>query len=500
MQYNCPVHESWNIVHIGSLLPESHAIYVCGDNCLRGVVMTAAEMGLTPRFSAVMPTEAEIRDGRLEEVTIRGTADLIRKLPYRPRAVLLFLVCMHHMVGADENYIFRTLEREFPDICFLRCWMDPAMQKLGPSPDMKLRREMLSPLKAGKLPKASEGAAQENFVALVSDNLALPEDSTLAQLFRALGISFRQPQDCRSFSEYQSLGRAALFLTRSPAACFGLRKFTAEEKKDGMYLPVKLGYEDIREMLQNLLEKLLRCGLLSRQTTVSCDTAPDKQEVSSVQAEKIGLAGEYHSWLTDFCRREEAACEAIFASLPDFLYRTEISLDGVGLIQPLSAARLLLEHGLSVKRIYLDAVLPEEERDLEWLKEHAPEAEILSVSDVWAFNRARSVAARQEYKNVSHGITEASVGEPLRLALGPVAAFYEDTAYFVNQIENRGAWGYQAIRQLLRDMTEACAEEKSAEELVQRKGWGLPSLVEPLPGGSQGFAEESALIGVPRKG
>lgn len=494
MQYNCPVHESWNIVHIGSLLPESHAIYVCGDNCLRGVVMTAAEMGLTPRFSALMPTEAEIRDGRLEEVTIRGTANLIRKLPYRPRAVLLFLVCMHHMVGADENYIFCTLEREFPDICFLRCWMDPAMQKLGPSPDMKLRREMLSPLKAGKLPKASEGAAQENFVALVSDNLALPEDSTLAQIFRALGISFRQPQDCRSFSEYQSIGRAALFLTRSPAACFGLRKFTAEEKKDGMYLPVKLGYEDIREMLQNLLEKLRQCGLLSQQTKALSETVTEEQ-TEFASAAKVGFTEDIQAWLTDFCRREEAACEAAFAALPDFLYRTEISLDGVGILQPLSAARLLLEHGLPVKRIYLDAVLPEEERELQWLKEHAPETEILSISDVRAFNRARSVAVRH-----GCGAETASAGEPLRLALGPVAAFYEDTAYFVNQIENRGAWGYQAIRQLLRDMTEACSEEKSAEELVQRKGWGLPSLVEPLPGGSHGFAERSALIGVPRKG
>ena len=499
MQYNCPVHESWNIVHIGSLLPESHAIYVCGDNCLRGVVMTAAEMGLTSRFSAVMPTEAEIRDGRLEEVTIRGTADLIRKLPYRPRAVLLFLVCMHHMVGADENYIFRTLEREFPDICFLRCWMDPAMQKLGPSPDMKLRREMLSPLKAGKQPKETERAKHENFVVLVSDNLPLPEDSTLAQLLRALGIPFRQPQDCSSFSEYQFLGRAALFLTRSPAACFGLRKFTAEEKKEGMYLPVKLGYEDIREILGQLLEKLLRCGLLSQQTKAPAEAVTEEQ-TEFASAAKVGFTEDIQAWLADFCRREEDACEAAFAALPDFLYRTEISLDGVGLLQPLSAARLLLEHGLPVKRIYLDAVLPEEKRDLEWLKEHAPEVEILSVSDIRAFNRARSAATKQEHGNAADGAETAFAEENIRLALGPVAAFYEDTAYFVNQIENRGAWGYQAIWQLLRDMTEACTEEKSAEELVQRKGWGLPSLVEPLPGGSHGFAERSALIGTSRKG
>ena len=487
MQYNCPVHESWNIVHIGSLLPESHAIYVCGDNCLRGVVMTAAEMGLTSRFSAVMPTEAEILDGRLEEVTIQGTADLIRKLPYRPRAVLLFLVCMHHMVGADENYIFRTLEREFPDICFLRCWMDPAMQKLGPSPDMKLRRAMLSPLKAGRQPATSESPVQKPFVSLVSDNLPLSEDSTLARFLRELGISYRQPQDCAAFSDYQSLGKAALFLTRSPAACFGLRKFAAEEKRDWLYLPVKLGYEDIRGSLQQLLEKLLSCGLL--QERLPGDSAA-LQEATAEEMQSRPTEEAWCTWLSDFCQKEETACEIAFAALPDFLDQTEISLDGVGLVQPFSAARLLLAHGLPVKRIYLDAPLPEEEADLQWLKVHAPEVEILSVSDVRAFNRARAGAGlREARKNEAHetaerqeqGRVSCDADVPLRLALGPMAAFYEDTPYFVNQIENGGTWGYQAVRQLLRDMTAACAEEKSAEELVQRKGLGLPSLIESLP-------------------
>lgn len=486
MQYNCPVHESWNIVHIGSLLPESHAIYVCGDNCLRGVVMTAAEMGLTSRFSAVMPTEAELLDGRLEEVTIQGTTNLIRKLPYRPKAVLLFLVCMHHMVGADENYIFRTLEQEFPDICFLRCWMDPAMQKLGPSPDMKLRREMLSPLKAGKRPPERENQTEEAFVALVSDNLPMPTESTLALFLCELGIPYRQPQDCTSFLDYQSLGKASLFLTRSPAARFGLRKFTAEEHKEGLYLPVKLAYESIRENLQLLLEKLWTQGLLK--TPVRLLLAPQREEMPEGQttptiAEAASLE-EWYSWLSDFCQTEEDSCEAAFMSLPSSLYQTEISLDGVGLVQPLSAARLLLSHGLPVKRIYLDAPLPEEEADLQWLQSYAPELALLSVSDVQAFNRARAGAAQRQDESAcgTGDVAEQTLSrQPLRLALGPVAAFYEDTPYFVNQIENRGNWGYQAVRQLLQDMTEAMAKEKSAEELVQRKGWGLPSLVEPLP-------------------
>ena len=51
LEFNAPVHGTWNIVHIGMLVPECHQIYVCSDNCMRGVVLTAAEMDAADRFS-----------------------------------------------------------------------------------------------------------------------------------------------------------------------------------------------------------------------------------------------------------------------------------------------------------------------------------------------------------------------------------------------------------------------------------------------------------------
>ena len=44
LEFNSPAHGCWNIVHTGMLIPEAHQIYVCADNCMRGVVLTAAEM------------------------------------------------------------------------------------------------------------------------------------------------------------------------------------------------------------------------------------------------------------------------------------------------------------------------------------------------------------------------------------------------------------------------------------------------------------------------
>ena len=57
LEYNSPVHGNWNIVHTGMQLPESIQIYVCADNCMRGVVLTAAEMNAADRFSFVIVEE-----------------------------------------------------------------------------------------------------------------------------------------------------------------------------------------------------------------------------------------------------------------------------------------------------------------------------------------------------------------------------------------------------------------------------------------------------------
>ena len=57
LEYSSPARGTWNIVHTGMLIPGSHQIYVCAAGCLRGVVLTAAEMGTMDRFSTVVLSE-----------------------------------------------------------------------------------------------------------------------------------------------------------------------------------------------------------------------------------------------------------------------------------------------------------------------------------------------------------------------------------------------------------------------------------------------------------
>ena len=135
LEFNPPVHETWNIVHIGMLMPQAHQIYICSDNCMRGVVMTAAEMNAIERFSCVVLEEKDMHSGNLEEITLEGVSDVLDKIRRKrgeerlPKAVLVFPVCLHHFMGCDLRYVYKELEKRFPQIVFIKGWMDPIMQK-----------------------------------------------------------------------------------------------------------------------------------------------------------------------------------------------------------------------------------------------------------------------------------------------------------------------------------------------------------------------------------
>ena len=70
LEFNSPVHGNWNIVHTGMLVPEAVQIYVCADNCMRGVVLTAAEMNAADRFSYVIIEEDDLLNGNLEDLSL----------------------------------------------------------------------------------------------------------------------------------------------------------------------------------------------------------------------------------------------------------------------------------------------------------------------------------------------------------------------------------------------------------------------------------------------
>ena len=429
LEFNSPAHGNWNIVHTGMLMPEAIQIYVCADNCMRGVVLTAAEMNAADRFSFVTVEEENLLNGNLEDVTIEGVTDVLNKLEKKPKAVLLFTVCLHHFLGCDLDRVYEELGTRFPEIVFVRCFMDPIMQKHGLTPDQKLRKAMYDPL----ITKEPDPLT----VTLVGSDFVLDESSDIKRLLRSTGHTLRELPACKTWAEYQQLGSAEIFVSCYPPAKYGAAMLTERLNRTHLYLPGCFDYEEIKEEIRNLIKEL-QAGW-SREDTSNTKCA----DITSEEIEA-------------FCQREITLCEDSINHAKSIIGDTPVVLDYLYHPRPLGLAKLLLEHGFHVTTVYLDSISPEEKPAFDWLKLHHPDLELR--------------ATIQTKMRVLPRGTEGKV-----LAIGQKAAWFSGSRNFVNMVQGGGLWGFDGIRGTMELMTEAFLEEKDPEDLIVRKGWGCES-------------------------
>ena len=421
LEFNSPAHGNWNIVHTGMLVPEAHQIYVCADNCMRGVVLTAAEMNAADRFSFVIVEEKDLLGGNLEDVTIEGVTDVLNRLDKKPKAVLLFTVCLHHFLGSDLDRIYGELEKRFPEIFFMRCFMDPIMQKTGPTPDQKLRLAMYDAV--------PEREADPRCVTVLGSDFALDEGADICRLLKKNGICLRETPACETWEDYQKLGEGSLILNGYPAGKFGTEKQARRLGRPFLYLPGSFDYEEIQEQEEKLL------GMLEQQN-------------NRKTGENKGLDIE----------KEIRECEEALSHAHQIIGDTPIAVDYLFHPRPLGLTKLLLTHKFQVQSVFLDSISPEEKEVFFWLKENYPELKLIST-----IRPEMRVRTRQQSEKI--------------LAIGQKAAWFTGSRNFVNMVQGGGLWGFDGIRHTAQLMVEAFHEEKDPEDLIVRKGWGCESCI-----------------------
>lgn len=421
LEFNSPAHGNWNIVHTGMLVPEAQQIYVCADNCMRGVVLTAAEMNAADRFSFVIVEEKDLLGGNLEDVTIEGGTDVLKRLDKKPKAVLLFTVCLHHFLGSDLDRIYGELEKRFPEIFFMRCFMDPIMQKTGPTPDQKLRLAMYDAVQERK--------ADPKCVTVLGSDFALDEGSDICRILKKNEILLREIPTCETWEDYQNLGEGSLILNCYPAGKFGAEKQAERLGRPFLYLPGSFDYGEIQEQEEKLL------GMLGQQNNRKTG------KINGLDIEK-----------------EIRECEEALSHAHQIIGDTPIAVDYLFHPRPLGLTKLLLTHGFQVQSVFLDSISPEEKEVFFWLKENYPELKLIST-----VRPEMRVRTRQQSEKI--------------LAIGQKAAWFTGSRNFVNMVQGGGLWGFDGIRHTAQLMVEAFHEEKDPEDLIVRKGWGCESCI-----------------------
>ena len=327
LEFNAPVHGSWNIVHIGMQVPEAHQIYICADNCMRGVIMTAAEMDMLDRISGVVLEEHEMVSEDITTVTLEGIRELLQKFDKLPPAVIVFPVCVHHFLNCDLEYVYSNLEKEFPGVVFIRAFMDPIMQKLHLTPEQTLRRAILEPV-----PPSDR---REKTVNILGSDMPLYKDSEIFDLIHKTGYKTREIFDMKTFEEYMEAGSASLNICNYPTGDLGVKTFSERCSIPYLYLPFAVLPEEIGECERKLANAL---GI----------ELPD---------------------MTDLKTELDNAFDELRAYIQD----KPVAIDYTAHPRPFGLAYLLLEHGINVKKVYSDSVSNEEKDVFGRLKTEYPD-------------------------------------------------------------------------------------------------------------------------------
>ena len=411
LEFNAPARGMWNIVHTGMLIPQSHQIFVCAQGCLRGVILTAAEMNAMHRMSFVTVAEQDLFNGTLESNVIDGVSNILNDMAFKPRAVLVFLSCIQLFAGCDMNMIYSELRRRFPEVDFIECLMHPTMRKSGLTPDAFMRKQLYAALR--------ESPENNKSINIIGNDRVTAESSELIVMLKNNGFTVRDIASCSNYDEYLSMAESQYNISYYPTARAANEFLSKRLNRKSLHLPLSYSFEEI---INNY--------------AIMGDTLSVKIDYSQAQA-----------------MAEQALKNAlsVVGNMP-------VAIDYTATLRNLSLARLLLDNGFNVKRIYTDVIIPEEKADFEYLQKNYPELMIYPTLHPAMRFAVATPGSGDEY-----------------LAIGQKAACFCGTRHFVNIVSGGGWYGFDGITQMCKAMEKAKNTLSDTQSVIQLKGWGCES-------------------------
>ena len=254
----------------------------------------------------------------------------------------------------------------------------------------------------------------------MGSDFAPAPDSDLVRMLKQNGMHMECLANCKTVEEYYNLAAGKVIVSAYPLGKDGAAATAERLGIPHLHLPMNFSYDENERNLKKLATALnIKCLDIDAEIT-----------------------------------RCEEALEMAQLVVRD----TPIEIDAKVHPRPLSLARLLLDHGFNVTTVYLDSISAEEEKDFKWLQHNFPNLLLVSASQT--MNRV-----------IPRGSDEKT------LALGPLAAWYTDTPYFVNVVQGGDLIGFGGICRMCDLMADAFQKPKDTEQLVPLKGLGCESCV-----------------------
>ncbi len=411
LHYNPPARGVWNIVHTGMLIPEAHQIYVCAQGCLRGVILTAAEMNRMENMSWVALREKDMWNGEMESRVVEGCSHIVDEMKEHPKSILVYLSCMHLFEGCDFKVIAKELEERYPDIDWVDCYMTPTMRKTF-EPAVMMKKSLYSPVK--KLPK------NDKLIGLIGCDRATDKTSELYTIIKETGYKMWEITECKTYEDYLSLGSASLLISYLPVVGYAAKDLTTRLEIQHMGIDLSYDDEEIKENLSAFAKELNF----------------DENRLNEIIKEKKSEA-------------DEAMKKAL-----DVVKETPIAIDASATPRAFGLALLLCKYGFNVKRIYSDAFNPKDKKAFDELCKLKSDIEVFPTMA----------------PDMLFATDETSEKEVRYLCIGQSSAYFCQSDRFVNIVEGGGMYGFDGIRHMAEMMTDAYLYAKDLKQTISYKG------------------------------
>ena len=405
VHYCSPAHGGWGVVRVGMLVPESYQLFVCPSACGRHGALGAIEHGNKERLSYLYIDEADIVSGSYEDLILEGVDALLEALEEQPKAMFIFVSCLDDLLGTDHVAILDVLNKKYP-IKFQVGHMNPITNGSKTPPPVTLQRKMYE-LVEGNGEKAESLNLLGNFV-------PLGEDNELFDVLHQLGIKeTKHISEQKTFKAFEAMGESKYSLVLRPEAKVAAEDMKRHNKIDYRFLPVSYDMEVVAAQYNEIIEMINK---------------DVKVDFTAIQEEA------------------RACIEKTRAVIGDF----PIVIGNSAVCRPFNLAKALISYGFNVQKIYADEVVAFEKESFEWLKENAPQVEVISALN---HNRINRVEEEQDC-----------------IAIGYNAAYIEKSKHVVDLIQDEHMFGYKGIVKLMEMMTKCYLEPMALKEIIEKYG------------------------------
>ena len=312
----------WGIVRVGTLVPESHSLFICPFSCGRHNAVGAELHGYRDRLSYLFIDEKDIALGTIPEDIMDAVTEILAEKTVRPKVILLYFSCVLYMSGFDWNAISDDLIEMYPDISFQICLMNPIAVD-GKKPPALTMHQSLCDLWGNSQEK-------DNGLNLLGCYVPPPAESELYNVLEKCGIvPVRHFTFAESFEKYLEMSRSSYNLVVRPEGTLAAKSRAAEMKT--VFTPITYDLDQIKDQYGSIF------NMIGEQT----DLAP---------------------FLSD---AENSIGEALKQ-----VERRKIAVGSSAVCRPFSLARALMKYGFLVSDVFTEGCPAYEKESFDYLREN----------------------------------------------------------------------------------------------------------------------------------